>query len=285
MVTGWKKSRNNSTSTQNTHSRPMTKPLRWIVDWAGLFSLRTRHSNNPHAAARPNASSCTSAASCAQLNVCQTPNAFSRNAGACGRRAAWSSKSLGKVVKPVSVAQARARVCAVHSAQDFDAHLSVRRQFTGLHGPELSRMADAPLPLRQRARRPTLAELDAIPWLKLLDGGQRERAVLAETAYTVLRSKTRLEALARAGSGALSRRLAILAYPTSNPSDADFLQGALLPHEKNWLQDCRKVDGAELLDTHKHNLPVWLATSLRKTFTEQCGGDSTRGSRRRRSRA
>jgi CRP-like cAMP-binding protein len=38
-------------------------------------------------------------------------------------------------------------------------------------------MADAPLPLRQRARRPTLAELDAIPWLKLLDGGQRELAV------------------------------------------------------------------------------------------------------------
>jgi CRP-like cAMP-binding protein len=38
-------------------------------------------------------------------------------------------------------------------------------------------MADTPLPLRQRARRPTPAELDAIPWLKLLDGGQRERAV------------------------------------------------------------------------------------------------------------
>ena len=112
---------------------------------------------------------------------------------------------------------------------------------------------------------------------KLKNIGQRERAVLAETAYTVLRSKTRLEALARAGSGALSRRLAILAYPTSNPSDADFLQGALLPHEKNWLMDCKAIGGAELLDTHKHNLPVWLATSLRKTFTEQCGGDSTRG--------
>jgi CRP/FNR family cyclic AMP-dependent transcriptional regulator len=38
-------------------------------------------------------------------------------------------------------------------------------------------MADVPLPLRQRARRPTPAELDAIPWLKMLDGGQRELAV------------------------------------------------------------------------------------------------------------
>jgi len=99
--------------------------------------------------------------------------------------------------------------------------------------------------------------------------GQRERAVLAECAYTVLRSKTRLEALSRAGSGALARRLAILAYPTSNPSDADFLQGALLPHEKNWLLDCKKIDGEELLDAHKHNLPAWLAESLRKELGEE----------------
>jgi 16S rRNA (cytosine967-C5)-methyltransferase len=84
----------------------------------------------------------------------------------------------------------------------------------------------------------------------------------------VLRSKTRLESLARSGTGALARRLSILAYPTSNPSDADFLQGALLPHEKNWLMDCKKVDGAELLDAHKHNLPAWLAESLRNTLGE-----------------
>lgn len=32
-------------------------------------------------------------------------------------------------------------------------------------------------PLRQRARRPTTAELDAIPWLTLLDDGQQELAV------------------------------------------------------------------------------------------------------------
>ncbi|MDI9333539.1 MAG: RsmB/NOP family class I SAM-dependent RNA methyltransferase [Cytophagales bacterium] len=104
---------------------------------------------------------------------------------------------------------------------------------------------------------------------KLKNLGQRERAVLAETAYTVLRSKTRLEALSRAGSGALARRLAILAYPTNNPSDADFLQGALLPHEKMWLQDCKKVEGEELLDAHKHNLPAWLAESLRKELGEE----------------
>ncbi len=108
---------------------------------------------------------------------------------------------------------------------------------------------------------------------KLKNIGQRERAILAETAYGVLRSKTRLEALARSGSGALARRLAILAYPANNPSDADFLQGALTPQEKNWLEECRKVQSEVLLDAHKHNLPIWLADSLRQTFTELCNGD------------
>ena len=112
---------------------------------------------------------------------------------------------------------------------------------------------------------------------KTMNLGQRERAVLAETVYTVLRQKTRLEALARAGSGALARRLAILAYPHSNASDADFLQGALTPQEKNWLKDCQKVDAGELLDAHKHNLPAWLAEALRKTFLEASSGDAARG--------
>ena len=39
-------------------------------------------------------------------------------------------------------------------------------------------MPDTTLSLRQRVRQPTTAELDAIPWLKLLDGAQRERAVM-----------------------------------------------------------------------------------------------------------
>ncbi len=112
---------------------------------------------------------------------------------------------------------------------------------------------------------------------KLKNIGQRERAVLAETAYTVLRRKTRLEALARSGTGALARRLSILAYPTSNPSDASFLQGALLPHEKTWLLDCHEIEGSELLDAHKHNLPIWFAQALRKEFIDASGGDAARG--------
>lgn len=98
--------------------------------------------------------------------------------------------------------------------------------------------------------------------------GQRERAVLAETAYTVLRQKTRLEALSRGGSGSVARRLAILAYPTANPSDANFLQGALTEHEKQWLHECRQVKAEDWLDIHKHNLPPWLAKRLLEELGE-----------------
>jgi 16S rRNA (cytosine967-C5)-methyltransferase len=109
---------------------------------------------------------------------------------------------------------------------------------------------------------------------KLKNIGQRERAILAETTYTVLRNKTRLEALARSGSGALARRLAILAYPCSQPSDIDFLQGALHPQEKTWLAESQKIPADSLLDAHKHNLPIWLAERLRKSFLDQHVGDA-----------
>lgn len=42
--------------------------------------------------------------------------------------------------------------------------------------------------------------------------GPRERATLADTVYAVLRSKALLEHLARSGSGARERRLAILGF-------------------------------------------------------------------------
>ena len=49
------------------------------------------------ASARPHAIARTSAASSLQLSVCQMPKSFSRNAGAAGRRVAWSSRRRGKV--------------------------------------------------------------------------------------------------------------------------------------------------------------------------------------------
>ena len=88
--------------------------------------------------------------------------------------------------------------------------------------------------------------------------GARERHTLAETAYTVLRQRLLLQHLAQSGSGALERRLAILAWQGS----ATFLRGALGPHEQQWLQQLESVDRTTLPEKLRHNLPDWLAAAL-----------------------
>lgn len=88
--------------------------------------------------------------------------------------------------------------------------------------------------------------------------GPRERATLAETAYTVLRRKTQFESLARSGCGPRERRLAILGFHGPRP----FLQSALTSQETHWLEACDAVGADQLLPQHRHNLPEWLAQAL-----------------------
>ena len=95
--------------------------------------------------------------------------------------------------------------------------------------------------------------------------GPRERATLAETAYTVLRRKLLFEHLAPSGSGPRERRLAILGFA----GPRDFLKSALSEPEKAWLDQCDAVDRASLSERHRSNLPEWLAEPLKA----QVGGD------------
>jgi 16S rRNA (cytosine967-C5)-methyltransferase len=90
--------------------------------------------------------------------------------------------------------------------------------------------------------------------------GARERHALVETAYTVLRQRLLFQHLAQSGSGALERRLAILAWQGADT----FLRGALGPHEQAWLAEVQKVDRSALPDKLRHNLPDWLAAPLRE---------------------
>ena len=75
----------------------------------------------------------------------------------------------------------------------------------------------------------------------------------------MLRHKLRYEFLARSGSGPRERRLAILGF--SGPRD--FLKSALEPAEKAWLDACDAVPATDFSEAHRHNLPPWLAESLR----------------------
>ncbi len=106
--------------------------------------------------------------------------------------------------------------------------------------------------------------------------GQRERAALAETVYTVLRKKLLFDHMAPSGSGPRERRLAILGFAhwqdeearRSNPQAAhgqrDFLNAALTDREQQWLTQCDAVCEDDLMERHRHNLPEWLVQPLKQ---------------------
>ncbi len=89
--------------------------------------------------------------------------------------------------------------------------------------------------------------------------GPRERATLADTVYNVLRHKLRFEHFAPSGSGPKERRLAILGFAAPR----DFLYAALNDTEKAWLSQCDRIQPADLLERHRHNLPEWLVGELK----------------------
>jgi len=94
--------------------------------------------------------------------------------------------------------------------------------------------------------------------------GPRERATLAETVYTVLRKKNLFDHFAPSGSGPKERRLAILGFY----GPGDFLRSALSEQEVNWLDQCEKIQPADLMERHRHNLPEWLVQPLKDQLGE-----------------
>ena len=95
--------------------------------------------------------------------------------------------------------------------------------------------------------------------------GPRERHTLAETAYAVLRQRLLLSHLAQSGSGALERRLAMLAWQGSDT----FLRSALGPNEQKWLAEVQALDRSALPEKLRHNLPDWLAQPLREELGDE----------------
>ena len=63
--------------------------------------------------------------------------------------------------------------------------------------------------------------------------GTRERHVLAETVYAVLRQRLLWQHLAQSGGGPLERRLAVLGWQGTDT----FLRSALNPAEAMWLEE------------------------------------------------
>jgi len=94
--------------------------------------------------------------------------------------------------------------------------------------------------------------------------GQRERHTLAETTYTVLRQRLLFQHLAQSGKGEMERRLALLGWQ----GNEGFLRAALSEPEQQWLAQVQTVDRASLPDKLRHNLPEWLADTLKTSIGE-----------------
>ena len=103
--------------------------------------------------------------------------------------------------------------------------------------------------------------------------GPRERATLSEAVYAVLRNKLLFDHLSPSGSGAKERRMAVLGLGMSMGGSRDFLLGGLNDAEKNWLEQCDRVDRSHLMDRHRHNLPQWLVDALQAQGLATSGGD------------
>ena len=95
--------------------------------------------------------------------------------------------------------------------------------------------------------------------------GPRERATMSGTVYAVLRKKLLFDHFAPSGSGPKERRLAILGFY----GPGDFLRSALTDQEINWLDQCEKINVADLMERHRHNLPDWLVQPLKDQLGDE----------------
>ena len=88
--------------------------------------------------------------------------------------------------------------------------------------------------------------------------GPRERLILSDTVYAVLRRKLLFEHWASSGHGPQARRMTLLGFA----GPRDLLRLAVSESESAWLNQCQAVDVAALPAPCRHNLPPWLAQAL-----------------------
>jgi len=94
--------------------------------------------------------------------------------------------------------------------------------------------------------------------------GARERGVIAESIYGLLRNKAVYTSFSESGSGALIRRMALLALADGVGIDS---LGGLSDIETDWLTRVMQMDRSHLPLALRVNLPDWLFQKL----TDQLG--------------
>ena len=131
------------------------------------------------------------------------------------------------------------------------------------HAIHLERLLPEMLSFEQPADRVVSRYFRAEPQL-----GNRDRALIAESAFAILRRKNEFSQLAVSGEGSQARRLALLGLMsalseglgTSNRAESAIadLAHVLKPGEYEWLVHVSKIDPETLNPLVRNNLPEWL---------------------------
>lgn len=96
--------------------------------------------------------------------------------------------------------------------------------------------------------------------------GSRERGVIAEAVYGVLRNKSFFTNVSESGSGSAMRRLGLLGLHDIVGMDAI---GGLSEDEKQWLMRVSQIDRANLPLLLRTNFPQWLLDKLIARYGEE----------------
>ena len=89
--------------------------------------------------------------------------------------------------------------------------------------------------------------------------GARERGVVAEAVYGMLRNKSVFTNFAETGAGPMMRRMALLGLADAAGTDA---LGGLSEEEQGWLQRVMEIDRANLPTALRTNMPAWILERL-----------------------
>ncbi|WP_416049614.1 RsmB/NOP family class I SAM-dependent RNA methyltransferase [Cupriavidus basilensis] len=90
--------------------------------------------------------------------------------------------------------------------------------------------------------------------------GHRERGIIAEAVFAVLRRRVEFAQFAASGTGASQRRLALLGLAAT--LGRDVLTPFLLPEEGEWLDRLTTIERSSLAPRVRANLPEWLFDQL-----------------------
>ncbi|MFZ6691014.1 RsmB/NOP family class I SAM-dependent RNA methyltransferase [Undibacterium sp. SXout20W] len=96
--------------------------------------------------------------------------------------------------------------------------------------------------------------------------GSRERGVIAEAIYGLLRNKSVYTSFSESGTGSPMRRLTLLGLADAVGVDS---LGGLTEEETAWLERVMQIDRTHLPVTMKANVPAWIWEKLNTRFGEE----------------